>query len=396
MILDFENHIFQVSEINECIEKIFDDVFYLVKVEGEVVNITKSKNNHIYFAIKDNKSILNVVCWSHKASKFKDRIEDGKKVCCIGSISNYNKGSRYQLNLDDMIVRDDKGDFLMKLQKLKEKLQKDGLFDIANKKNLPKYPAKIALITSKNGAVIHDMIHRISDRFPCEVVICDVSVQGEKATSEIISYLRKINTNIDLIIIARGGGSNEDFSCFNDETLLRTVYQSQIPIVSAIGHESDSTLLDLVADFSAPTPTAAIELALPLRSELYDFLKQKQKKFQKLLSQKVSLIELKIENYKKINQIFKYKFSNLLVQFDSIKNKLSSIKKEKMNGLENKIKIFAAIIDKHDHKKILNLGYAIVRQNQKIVPEKKNLQVEQNFSVIFRDGEILTTMVKND
>jgi exodeoxyribonuclease VII large subunit len=394
MIINFENHVFQVTEVNNLIKSVFDEAFYFIKVEGEIVDVSRSKNNHIYFSIKDENSILNVVCWADKSFKFSKIIKEGVKVCCSGSITIYPKSSKYQLRLENIIKKDEEGEFLIKLQKLKEKLKKEGLFDLSKKKKLPKFPTKIALITSKNGSVIHDMLHRIEDRFPCEVIVCDVSIQGEKAVSNIIQYVEKLNDKIaDLAIIARGGGSDEDLSCFNDENLLRAVSKAKIPIVSAIGHEDNLTLLDLVADLSAPTPTAAIELVLPVKKDLEIFLDLQRKKFLSVLNQRILFFEMKIENFQKINKVIQYKISDLLIKFDLIKNKFHFLVKENMNKIDQRILNYEKILENHDFHRILKLGYTVVKQSGKVVSDAKNLQKSDNLSIIFRDGEIFTKMV---
>lgn len=394
-MIDFENHVFQVTEINDCIGSLFDECFSFVRVEGEIVNISKSKNNHIYFALKDENSILNGVCWSNRASQLSGKIKEGARVCCSGSLTIYSKGSRYQLNVSDIVKRDDEGEFLLKLKRLREKLSKEGLFDIDRKKKLPEFPTRIALITSKNGSVIHDMLHRIRDRFPCEVIICDVSIQGEKAKGDIIKYVKSMDIGVaDLAIIARGGGSNEDLSCFNDEGLVRAVSKAKIPIISAIGHEDDKTLLDYVVDLSAPTPTAAIELVLPVRSDVESFLNQQRRKFLYILNQKFSFLNIKVENFSRINRILQHKVDNLCVKFDLIANKMNFLIKENMSKIENQIQRYHMILERHDHNRILNLGYALVRQERRVVQDKKGLQKIKDFSIIFRDGEVLAKMVE--
>ena len=394
MIIDFENHTFQVTEINNLIKTIFDEYFYFIKVEGEIVDVSRSKNNHIYFSIKDSNSILNVVCWADKSFRFSKIITEGAKVCCSGSIAIYAKNSKYQLKLENIVKKEDSGEFLLKLQRLKEKLKKEGLFDISRKKKIPAFPTRIALITSKNGSVIHDMMHRIQSRFPCEVIICDVSIQGEKAVSDIIKYVKKLNNGIaDLAIIARGGGSDEDLSCFNDEELLREIVKSEIPIVSAIGHEDNQVLLDLVADLSAPTPTAAIELVLPVKKDLEMMLENQKKKFMSILNQKISFLEMKIENFEKINQILQYKISSFLIKFDLMKNKFHFLVKESMNKIDQLISNYENILENHNYERILKLGYTVIKQNKKVVSSKKNISKDKNLSIIFHDGEISTKII---
>jgi exodeoxyribonuclease VII large subunit len=389
MFIDFENYVFQVTEINKYIKDIFDEYFYFIKVEGEIIDISRSKNNHIYFSIKDKDSILNVVCWADKSLKFSKLIKEGVKVCCSGSIIIYSKSSKYQLKLENIVQKEEKGEFLLKLQKLKEKLKKEGLFNLSLKKKIPQFPTKIALITSKNGAVIHDMIHRIQDRFPCEVIICNVSTQGEEAVKDIIKYLKILNRDIaDVAIIARGGGSDEDLFCFNNEKLMREIIKVKIPIVSAIGHEDNHTLLDLVADLSASTPTAAIELILPVKKDLEDFFDQQRKKILLILSQKILLFEIKMKNFEKINHNIKYKINTLLIKFDLIKSKFYFLIKENLMNINQKISYYERILENHDRKRILNSGYVMVKQNRYTISSMKNLSESENLSIIFHDGEI--------
>jgi exodeoxyribonuclease VII large subunit len=263
---------FTVTEISQHIKKVIEENFEFVRVKGEISSFKIAPSGHAYFSLKDDKSLLAAICWKGCMDNLKCKPEEGMEVVCTGSITTYAGHSKYQLIVTS-IEAAGIGALMALLEKRKQQLQAEGLFDQIHKKPLPFLPRTIGVVTSITGAVIKDIIHRISDRFPSRLIIWPVLVQGPQSAEQIAQAIEGFNTKLgvdtpDLIIVARGGGSIEDLWSFNEEIVVRAVFHSQIPIISAIGHETDITLIDYVADRRAPTPTAAAEIAVPVRRDL--------------------------------------------------------------------------------------------------------------------------------
>ncbi|MFO1243176.1 MAG: exodeoxyribonuclease VII large subunit [Rickettsiales bacterium] len=264
---------YTVSEISGAVKRVVEDTFGYVRVRGEISGFKRPASGHLYFDLKDANSVLSSVCWRGTASKLGMAPEDGMEVIATGKLSTYaGTKSTYQLIVDRMEVAG-AGALMALLEKRKQQFLAEGLFDPARKKALPFLPKTIGVVTSPTGAVIRDILHRLSDRFPLHVIVWPVRVQGECASDEIAAAINGFSTmdspnRPDLIIVARGGGSMEDLWCFNEEIVVRAVAACTIPLISAVGHETDTTLIDYVADRRAPTPTAAAEMAVPVREEL--------------------------------------------------------------------------------------------------------------------------------
>jgi exodeoxyribonuclease VII large subunit len=267
-------NILNVSELNENIKCLFEEAFDYLWVEGEVSNLRKPQSGHIYFTLKDDKSQIRAVVfkqfgsWQRKRAGFD--LEEGMKVLCQARLSVYPPRGEYQLIVESIEPRG-AGALQKAFEQLKARLAQEGLFDERHKKPIPFLPQKIGVITSSTGAVIRDILNITGRRFPSVgILIAPVRVQGAEAAGEIIQGLRNLHEygNVDVIIIARGGGSLEDLAPFNDEALAREIFRSEIPVISAVGHETDFTICDFVADLRAPTPSVAAELAVPERKEL--------------------------------------------------------------------------------------------------------------------------------
>ncbi len=257
-----------VCEFSNTIKKIVEDSFGYIRIRGEITGFREHRSSHLYFSLKENDSIISAICFSNNARKIDFKIDNGIEVIASGRVTTYGARSNYQIIVEKIEIAGI-GSLLKKIEETRIKLEKEGLFSNDNKQKLVKYPKNIGIITSKTGAVIEDIKHRINQRYPLNIKLYNVSVQGSKCVSDIISgieYFNKIN-DVELIIIARGGGSFEDLLPFNDELMVRSIYKSKIPIISAIGHETDSVLIDYVADLRAPTPSAAAELITP---NIYD------------------------------------------------------------------------------------------------------------------------------
>ena len=255
-----------VSDFTALMKRHISEVFFSIQIRGEILQITHSSRGNTYLVLKEGDAILNAVYW--KNTKLECAPEKGMELVFSGSISIYQ--SRYQLNITSAQIYGT-GNLAKVLETRKKKLTEEGLFDETCKKNLTMLPKSIGLITSKHGAVLHDMLNRIQVRIPVKVMLYDVPVQGSHAAQKVIKaieYFNKTDVKPEVLILARGGGSLEDLWTFNEEAVIRAIYRSEIPVVSAIGHETDVTLVDHASDVSAPTPTAAIEIVLPKRGHL--------------------------------------------------------------------------------------------------------------------------------
>jgi len=266
---------YSVSEISSALRRTVEDAFPLVRVRGEISGLKIAASGHIYFDLTDDKAVLNAIIWKMTARLLKVRPETGLEVVCTGRITTYPGTSRYQLIVDQIELAG-LGALMAMLEERKKKLAAEGLFAAAQKRKLPFLPEVIGVVTSPTGAVLRDIMHRLNARFPRRVLLWSVAVQGERAAAEVAAAIRGFNAiasggrvpRPDLLIVARGGGSFEDLMAFNEEIVVRAVYECTIPLISAVGHETDTTLIDLAADMRAPTPTAAAELAVPVRTEL--------------------------------------------------------------------------------------------------------------------------------
>ncbi|MFC3182593.1 exodeoxyribonuclease VII large subunit [Cypionkella sinensis] len=266
---------FTVSELSGAVKKVIEGEFGLVRVRGEVGRVSRPASGHLYFALKDDRASLDAVSWKGQVAKMQVRPEEGMEVIATGRMTTFPGQSKYQLIVDD-VAPAGAGALMAMVEKRKAALGAEGLFDPARKKPIPYLPQVIGVVTSPSGAVIRDILHRLRDRFPRHVLIWPVAVQGQNCAAEVSAAIKGFNAlqpggaipRPDLIIVARGGGSLEDLWGFNEEIVVRAAASSQIPLISAVGHETDTTLIDYAADLRAPTPTAAAELAVPVRLDL--------------------------------------------------------------------------------------------------------------------------------
>jgi exodeoxyribonuclease VII large subunit len=266
---------FSISEISRLLKKTVEDTFGQVRVRGEISDCKYHSNGHIYITLKDEGAVLASVVWRGQAGKLGLRPEVGMDVVCSGRLTTYAGQSKYQLVIEGMALAG-MGALLKLLEDRKKKLTAEGLFDPARKQLLPFLPDVIGVVTSPTGAVIRDILHRLADRFPRRVLVWPVAVQGEGAAQQIAAAIEGFNNlpedgavpRPDILIVARGGGSVEDLMPFNEEIVVRAAAASNIPLISAVGHETDTTLIDFASDVRAPTPTAAAEMAVPVRANL--------------------------------------------------------------------------------------------------------------------------------
>jgi len=444
-----KDNILSVSEINNHVKQIIDSSFEkYIYVEGEISQVQKSQLGHIYIVIKDEKSSARCTLWSSRVPKLEMYPEIGLKVIIKCNVTFYEKNGSYQLdilNISSVSI----GKFHELFEKLKQKLKNEGLFDIKFKKNLPIYPKNISIITSLTGSVIQDILKILKRRMPMlRVEVYSCNVQGDGCASSIISQLITINKkNVsDIIIIARGGGSLEDLIEYNDEFLARQIYNSNIPIISAIGHETDTTIADLVSDVRAATPSEAAEIAtkISVNDLIYnanDFKNQLSSNVAKLLKNKIHVlkeIKYNIEKSNPHNKINSYSQttdralislkSKLLSKIIDEKNRANKIQDklknhnplQKLNQLELKImnqkKYIQNVFDNYISKKrniiyiknntinnisplnVLKRGYSLVFDKNKIISDTKNLKVGNELKIKFYNGSVISNIsrIKKD
>ncbi len=266
---------FTVSELSGAVKRVIEGEFAHVRVRGEIGRVSRPASGHLYFDLKDDRAVLAAIAWKGQAGRLSVKPEEGLEVVATGRLTTFPGQSKYQLIVED-IEPAGLGALMLMLERRKAALAAEGLFDAARKRPVPFLPEVIGVVTSPSGAVIRDILHRLRDRFPRRVLIWPVAVQGERCAPEVAAAIRGFNAlpeggaipRPDLIIVARGGGSLEDLWGFNEEAVVRAAAESRIPLISAVGHETDTTLIDFAADLRAPTPTAAAELAVPVRLEL--------------------------------------------------------------------------------------------------------------------------------
>ena len=276
---------YSVSELAFALKRTLEDAYGFVRLRGELSKVTFHSNGHVYLSLKDEKAVIDGVIWKGSVRGLAVRPEQGMEVIAAGKVTTYPAGSRYQIVIETLEPAG-VGALLAQLEKLKAKLQAEGLFEASRKQPLPSMPQVVGVITSPTGAVIRDILHRIRERWPCRVIVWPVVVQGEQAASQVIAAIEGFNAlaadgpipRPDVLVVARGGGSVEDLWPFNDEALARAAAASAIPLISAVGHETDTTLIDFVSDRRAPTPTAAAEIATPVLAELKALIAEHQRR----------------------------------------------------------------------------------------------------------------------
>ena len=426
---------YTVSELNSSIKNIMENNFNLIKVRGEISQTNKHSSGHIYFTLKDGNSSISSICWRSTVPRLNIKIEDGISVIVKGRITTYELQSKYQIIIDQ-VDYEGEGALLKLLEQRKKKLSLLGYFDNKNKKLIPKFPSRIGVITSETGAVIKDIIHRVSERFPLELVLYPANVQGEKSLKDLIDGINYFNNTLstpDLIIIARGGGSLEDLMSFNEEELVKNISESKIPIISAVGHETDFTLCDLVADLRAPTPTAAAEIAVPERKDLFFKINSSYTLMSNILLKKIGEKKLNLEvftnKFPNITNLINNKYQSLDYFEEKIKDSLNIILKnsklkffskvekinkrilyqrieflyEKINTLNKGIKIQLknfiqskkTLITSSNrqlallsYKNILRRGFSVITYNQELIKDENKINKGEIFEVEFYKSKL--------
>lgn len=387
--------VLSVSQINFYIKSIIenDGSLQFVLVTGEISNLTvHQRSGHIYLSLKDSNSVISAVMFAGNARRLKFRLENGMKVICRGRISVYEPSGRYQLYIEDM-QPDGVGALTLAFEQLKKSLAQKGLFDNAHKKPLPKFPKTIGVITSPTGAAVQDITNIIRRRFPsADIVLAPVLVQGESAPEQLVRAVNKFSASkiADVVIIGRGGGSAEDLWAFNDEQLAYAVYNCETPIISGVGHETDFTICDFVADVRASTPSAAAELAVPDRQELMSYYFKQKQYISAMLDRKIKTAQLRLENQQRRMSASspKLKAEQLEKQLSAKSEKLTRFMNIYIFDKENKLIAAKGKLDGLNPLNVLNRGYAIAEKDEKIITSSKQLKDGDDFTVILSDGKI--------
>ena len=386
--------VLSVSQLNRYIKMNFDADENLANIfiSGEISNFTNHyRTGHLYFTLKDDSAAVRAVMFNSSAKRLKFMPEDGMKVIARGRVSVYEASGQYQLYVDDM-QPDGVGALNLAYEQLKEKLQKEGLFSEHHKKPLPPYPEKVGVITSPTGAAVRDIINVLGRRFPyAEIVFCPVLVQGDGAHLQLTDAVNMFNSEraADVIIIGRGGGSIEDLWEFNDEGLARAVYNSEIPVISAVGHETDFTICDFVADMRAPTPSAAAELAVPDANELQYALSALKNRMFLNVSSGIADRRSRLE-YLTSKGALKSPdemLSNRSQRLDSAFSKMLSSYENRIGGKKVEFISAATALSKLDPMSVLMRGFAFVSdKNGKNVYSSQALAKGDEINVRFHDG----------
>lgn len=386
--------VLSVSQLNRYIKMNFDADENLANIfiSGEISNFTNHyRTGHLYFTLKDDSAAVRVVMFNSSAKRLKFMPEDGMKVIARGRVSVYEASGQYQLYVDDM-QPDGVGALNLAYEQLKEKLQKEGLFSELHKKPLPPYPEKVGVITSPTGAAVRDIINVLGRRFPyAEIVFCPVLVQGDGAHLQLTDAVNMFNSEraADVIIIGRGGGSIEDLWEFNDEGLARAVYNSEIPVISAVGHETDFTICDFVADMRAPTPSAAAELAVPDANELQYALSALKNRMFLNVSSGIADRRSRLE-YLTSKGALKSPdemLSNRSQRLDTAFSKMLSSYENRIGGKKVEFISAATALSKLDPMSVLMRGFAFVSDKSgKNVYSSQALAKGDKINVRFHDG----------
>ena len=394
-----ERQVFTVTALNEYIKMKLetDEALMRVFIRGEISNFTNHKSGHFYFTVKDETSRIAAVMFRSSASKLAFIPENGMKVIVGGRVSAYVRDGQYQIYVDTL-EPDGVGALYIAYEQLKAKLGAEGLFDEAKKKPLPRYPMRIGVITSPTGAAIRDIINILGRRFPiAEVVLYPSLVQGESAAPQLIEGLRYFNEkkNVNVIIIGRGGGSLEDLWAFNSEALVREVAASELPVISAVGHEIDFTLCDFAADRRGPTPSAAAELAVPERYELKRKLGNVTARLELLEGKKLELLRSTLERMKKSRALtdprnfIDDKRMALGIAEDKLYNRITFLLERKKSALAGK----TAKLDAMNPLSVLSRGYgAAFASDGTVIRSAAQVEKGSDISLMLSDGTVRATV----
>lgn len=382
---------FTVSELTKRIKGVLETSFTNVSVEGEISNFKRHSSGHLYFTLKDEGAQISAVMWRGRATNLFFTPQDGMKVIAGGKISLYEPQGKYQIDVFQLQPRG-VGELQIAFERLKQKLAGEGLFESDHKKPLPEYPERIGIITSPTGAALQDMLNILNRRFPSlDVILNPVKVQGEGASSEIALAIKEFNKfgNIDVLIIGRGGGSLEDLWAFNEEIVARAIYHSKIPIISAVGHEIDFTIADFVADLRAPTPSAAAELVVKDKLDIFENIRNFCYTMEQDLGNTIQSRKEKIASL-----IASYSFNrpkDLIQQnaqrIDELDRHLDQVINYKINILHERSNSLGKRLESLNPESVLERGYSIIYRSQDIISRANKLKSGDDIRIRFHDGE---------
>lgn len=382
-----------ISEVNSYVKRILtnDPILYNLRVKGEISNFKVHSSGNVYLSLKDEKSKINCIIFRSNFDKSL-KLDDGVKIIASGYISVYERDGAYQFYINEVEI-EGVGNLYIEFNKLKEKLKKEGLFDSRYKKEIPKMPKSIGVVTSPTGAVIRDIINVVKRRFPkIDVKLYPVNVQGEKSAQDICDGIEFFNhmENVDTIIVGRGGGSLEELWSFNEEIVAREIFKSKIPIISAVGHETDFTICDFVSDMRAPTPSAAAEIATPDLSDIYFKLDNIKNRMNRSLNNQVILDNEKLNNtFDKINNYMKsYIIRDKNIQLDQIYDKINFRLEQNIESSKEKLSKKGAILHNLSPLATLSRGYSIVEKDGEVINSIENINVKDEINITLRDGRL--------
>ncbi len=429
---------YTVTQISQKLKLVVENEFSYVRIRGEVSGYKLAPSGHAYFSLKDNSSILSAVCWRGVVNNLAIKPEEGMELICVGTITVYPGQSKYQLVVEK-VEHAGIGALMAMLEKRKTEFAREGLFALEHKKPIPFLPQTIGIVTSPTGAVIKDILHRIQDRFPTHILLWPVLVQGEKAAQQVSEAIIGFNNLVnkpDVIIVARGGGSVEDLWPFNEEIVVRAAFNSKIPLISAIGHETDFTLLDFVADLRAPTPTAAAEKAVPVLTNIAATIRNIQNRAAYALSKyfeyrqnKLLMLKKSLPNYQTILINFIQRLDDFSIRFVNSSSRWFELRYNRLSNLglrlkhpqdivklaenrllqiserlhrasdiayknnQQKLKLVSSLLDSYSYKKTLSRGFAILttKQNNALTSASQGKSGDKLLAE-FHDGKLAVTV----
>jgi len=431
-----ESIIFSVSEVTFHIKQVIETQIEALYIVGEISNFVKHGSGHIYFNLKDDNAVIRCAFFRNQNYGLDFLPQDGDRVVCFGKISVFEKSGQYQLIVNNMFPYG-KGALQQRFEQLKLKLKTEELFAVEHKKAIPQYPDTIGIITSPTGAALQDILNILQRRYPCKVMVFPALMQGSDSPKQVIKGLEYFNTDgkADLVVITRGGGSQEDLFCFNDELLARAIFSSELPVVSAIGHEIDFTIADFVADLRAPTPSAAAELITPDSTDLLHSLEKYQRIYKSAIAQEINNTHKKIQvnqirimhnNPEKRWQRLQQRFDDVLLELQKFpalidqfkqeieqkqqefikgfiaqskyllqlqKHRLEMIKaqfrfaiKTQFQNSRHKLELLSTALDELSPLKVMNRGYSFVRKQGKIIRSVQSINLKDELELVLSEG----------
>ena len=391
-----------VTEVNNYIKRVIDNDFILgnLSVKGEISNLKYHSSGHIYFSLKDESSKINCVMFKSKAMYLDVDLEEGMQIVVKGKASIYPATGSMQIYCEE-INKEGIGDLFIKFEKLKKKLESKGYFENYNKKEIPRYPRRIGVVTSPTGAAIRDIINVIKRRNGMvDIVLYPAKVQGIGAYKEIIEGIQYFNekNNVDLLIVGRGGGSIEELWNFNEEALAEAVYNSNLPIISAVGHEVDFTICDFVSDVRAATPSQGAEIAVPLENDIKQEIERISLYLDDIIYNKIKNCKNEIISMERILKIHSplSKIENCYLEVDKLKDRLDFALKTKLNTEKQRLESLNSLLIAHNPVNVLSRGYAIIEDDDTLIKSKEQLKEEKKLKITFKDGKIEGKFMPSD